>query len=70
MPEKETKIDFIIEKQLPRLIMKYKKCLEMKYVYPLPFHATQTINPFLTSRISVNYDIVDVHSANIIVNSL
>ena len=35
--------------------MKYSKCLS----YPLPFYPTQTINPFLDSRISANHDKVE-----------
>ena len=30
---------------------------------PLPFYATQIINPFLNSRISANHDKVEGHSA-------
>ena len=49
------KRDFIIERPLPRRIMKYTKCL----AYPLPFNATQIINPFLNSRSLANLDKVD-----------
>ena len=42
----------MIEKQLLHLIMKYTHCLS----HPLPFYATQRINPFLNSRISANHD--------------
>ena len=47
------KRDFTIEKQFLSQIMKYSiKCLS----YPLPFYATQIINPFLSSRFSDNHD--------------
>ena len=49
------KRDFVIEKQLPHEIMKYAKCLSN----PLPFEATQIINPPLNSRISANHDKVE-----------
>ena len=35
--------------------MKYIKCL----LYPIPFYATEIVNPFHNSRISANHDKVD-----------
>ena len=52
----DLKRDFTIEKQLPRLIMNYNKCLS----YSLSFYATEIIN----SRISANHDTVEGVSAN------
>ena len=54
--------NILIKYQLPRGIMKYNKCLS----YPLPFYATQMINPFLNSRLLVNHDKVDRLSANMV----
>ena len=40
------KKDFMIEKQLPHLTMKYNKCLSC----PPPFYATQIISSFFLSQ--------------------
>ena len=45
------KRDFIIEKQIGRHFVQYTKCLSI----PLPFYATQIINPFLNQLISANH---------------
>ena len=50
----------MLEKQLPRRIMKYINCLS----YPPSLYATHIINPFLNSRISTNYDKMIGLSAN------
>ena len=43
---------FIIDQQIARHFVHY-----IEYPYdPLPFYATQIINPVLTSRISTNHD--------------
>ena len=57
------KRDFMIEKQLPRLIMKYTKYLAYPSSLHLPFYATQIINPFLNSRMSAKNDKVKSLSA-------
>ena len=54
-----SKYNFIIEKQLPRLTMKYTKCLS----YPFPFYETEIINPFLNSRVPAYHDKVQGLSA-------
>ena len=56
------KRDYIIDKQLPRWIMKYSKCP----LYLIPFYTTLIIHPFLISRISDNHEIVDGLSAHMI----
>ena len=43
---------FIIEKQIVRDFLQYSEYLSN----PLPFYATQFINPLLNSRISANHD--------------
>ena len=58
----------MIEKKVPRGIMYEKQ--QMSFISTLPFYATQMINPFLNSRISVNQDKVDGHSANGLVSLL
>ena len=40
------------DQQLARPFVHYSECLH----HPLPFNATQIINPFLTSRISTNHE--------------
>ena len=42
-------------------MMKYGQTL----LYPFPFYATKIINPFLNSRIAINYDKMLEHSANV-----
>ena len=41
----------IIDQQIVRHFVHYCECL----FHPLPFSATQTTNPFLTSKISANH---------------
>ena len=53
----------MIEKQLPRSIIKYIKCI----YHPLPFYATQVINSFHDSRILANFKWMDFQP---VVNSL
>ena len=47
------KKDFIIEKQLPRRIMKYTRC------FSYPSYATRVIFPYINSRVSAKNDKVD-----------
>ena len=42
----------MIDQQKARNFVHYSECLSN----PLPFYATQIINPFLTSRISANHN--------------
>ena len=58
----------MIEKKVPRGIMYEKQ--QMSFISTLLFYATQIINPFLNSRISVNQDKVDGYSANGLVSPL
>ena len=46
------KIYFIIDQQIARHFVQYSECLS----HPLPFYATQIINPFPNSRISANHE--------------
>ena len=46
------KRDFIIEKQIARHFLQYSECLSK----PLPFYATQIIEPFLNSKTLANHD--------------
>ena len=43
---------FMIDQKILRHFVQYSECL---YI-PLPFNATQMINPFLTAMISANND--------------
>ena len=46
------KSDFMTEKQIAKYFVQYSECLSN----PLPFYATQIINPILNSMISANHN--------------